>query len=56
MASRIKTWVEVKDGGAELVLDRQNEERKNGTVGKKNLGIIIDTLLNEYAQLIKKKK
>lgn len=46
--------------GAKLVLQRQNElrltsdtkEKKN----KKNIGLIVDKLVNELAELLKKKK
>jgi hypothetical protein len=53
--TRIKTWTEVKGKGAELVFDKQNELRKNGE-GIKNLGIVIDKLLNELAEIKSKKK
>lgn len=52
--ARIKTWTEIKGDGAQLVLDRQHEMRSNGS-SKKNLGLVIDILMNELAASKKKK-
>lgn len=53
--ARIKTWTEISGGGADMILERQLEMKKNGST-KKNLGVVINIIVNEYCSLLKKKK
>lgn len=53
--TRINTWLEVTGDAVDLVLDRQYRLGKEGAP-KKNLGIVINLLLNEHPDIKKAKK
>lgn len=53
MKTRIKTWVEVKGDAVGLIIDRQAELNKKGEPIK-NLGVVINLLLNEHPAINKK--
>lgn len=55
MKPKIKTWCEFSGEAVELILNRQLE-MKMKNIPKKNLGIVTNELLNEYAKILKTKK
>lgn len=52
MKTRINTRVEVKGKAVELIIDRQAELKKKGEPIK-NLGVVINLLLNEHPAIKK---
>jgi len=54
MNGTIKAWVEIKGDAIEMVLQKQLELRKNGS-SKKNIGIVVNQILNEHCKLLKSK-